>query len=253
MAWVAPASTTVDAALVSPVRLAVTSQPGWPTAATDRVTSWAVSLLNWRSNVNDESAAPVRAGVDVVRLDVAGRLGIDPDAHGQDVGRAAAPAGHPDLAGRRGRVGRDVDVEPDGAVGVVRDGHAVDDVAATEQAGRPAVGHAGQVQRDVRVADRGDGQVERDLGAGRDGHGRVGRRDLEAVIGGDGRRREQAEDDGRGDQGGRGSGAPHDTRGQGNDPPGSSGPAARGLRGGGPRTAGAKSLSNGRNLPHRLA
>ena len=68
MLCVAPALTTVDAASVAPVSVVVMVQPVGPLALADAVTSWAVSFLSWRSNLNDLSEAPVSSGVFVVSV-----------------------------------------------------------------------------------------------------------------------------------------------------------------------------------------
>ena len=185
--------------MVSPVRLALTSQPAGPTAATDRVTSWAVSLLNTSSNEKDASAAPVRAGVEVVRL-------MSPAASASTrtltVRTSAAPPPRPvtrmSVVPAAASAGTSTSRRT-AAVDVRRDGDAVDDVAAAD-AGWPIQpsGHAGQRQGDVRGPDRGDRQVEADAGAGSDGDRGERRRDLEAVVGGDGAG-EEAQQDGRGD------------------------------------------------------
>src|SRR3954451_12262493 len=68
MPVVAPAFTTVDAALASPLSLASIVQLGSPSAVAETVRSWAVSLLKVRLNENEVSDEPVRVGVVVGRL-----------------------------------------------------------------------------------------------------------------------------------------------------------------------------------------
>ena len=70
MFWVAPVSTTVEAASVAPTSAVSIVQPAGPVAVAETVTSWAVSFLSCRSNLNSLSEAPVSSGVLVVRVSV---------------------------------------------------------------------------------------------------------------------------------------------------------------------------------------
>ena len=189
------------------------------------------------------------------QADVAGRLGIDAHAHGQDVGRAAAPAGHPDLGGRRRprRPGRRRRAGPCRRCRCETATPSTTLPPPRRLAVQPS-GHAGQVERDVRVADRGDGQVEARPWSRarrpRPGTGVVISRPSSAATGAAANRLRTTVAAIRAD-----AARARRTALVGK---GTTLLVFRGRRRGDcvvgvPRTAGAKSLSNGRNLPHRLA